>query len=29
VRLVERIVGDAFTGFGDAPGELATIPPNG
>ena len=29
VRLVERIVGDAFAGFGDAPGELATIPPHG
>src|ERR1700720_3398707 len=26
VRLVERIVGDAFDGFGEAPGQLATIP---
>jgi hypothetical protein len=29
VRLVEGIVGDAFAGFGDAPGELGTIPTNG
>lgn len=29
VRLVEDIVGDVFAGFGDAPGELGTIPPNG
>lgn len=26
VRLVERIVGDAFAGFNDAPGELGTVP---
>jgi hypothetical protein len=26
VHLVERIVGDAFDGFGEAPGQLATIP---
>ena len=29
VRRIEGIVGDAFAGFDDAPGELATIPPNG
>lgn len=26
VRLIEQIVGDAFAGFNDAPGELGTIP---
>jgi hypothetical protein len=29
VRLAEGIVGDVFAGFGDAPGELRTIPSNG
>jgi hypothetical protein len=29
VLTVERIVADAFSGFDDAPGELATIPPTG
>ncbi len=29
VRLVERIVGDAFDGFDEAPGQLGTLPANG